>query len=147
MKEEEFRNNFIRDLRSNGINVVNMRGGTFDLIVEGRRPFVCEVKRITSGGHRGFKESEKGFSFTKEQTSEILEMKFPPLVIAFCQKDCYFLEPDWVKREVIDLREYETAIMYFSVRPFPPARTYAEILKEIIKFVTNIKQDDVISQL
>lgn len=136
MKEKEFRNNLIRDLKSRGINVINMCGGTFDLIVEGKRPFICEVKRITSGGLRGFKESENGFSFTKEQTSEILKMRFPPFVVAFHQKDFYFLEPDWVKREVTDLKEFETAIMYFSVRPFPPAKTYAEILEEIIKFVT-----------
>lgn len=136
VKEEEFRNNLIRDLQSRGINVVNIRGGTFDLIIEGKRPFVCEVKRIISGGHRGFKESEKGFSFTKEQTNEILKMRFPPFVIAFHQRDCYFLEPNWVEREVTDLKEYETAIMYFSVRPFPPAKTYAEILEEVIKFVT-----------
>lgn len=135
LKEDEFRNNLVRDLQSNGINVVNMRGGTFDLIIEGWRPFVCEVKKITVGGHRGFKENEKGFSFTKEQTSEILKMKFPPFVIAFHQKECYFLEPDWVKREVTDLKEYDTAILYFSVRPFPSAKTYAEVIEEVTKFI------------
>jgi len=94
LREEEFKNNVIRDLQSSGVNVVNMRGGTFDLIIEGKRPFVCEVKRITTEGHRGFKEMEKGFSFTREQTSEILKMRFPPFVIAFHQEECYFLEPD-----------------------------------------------------
>lgn len=136
MKEDEFRDKLIRGLQSNRINVVNLRQGTFDLIVEGVRPFVCEVKQITKGGHRGFKEDEKGFSFTPEQTSEILKIKFPPFVVAYYENDCYFLDPEWVKREVTDLKEYDKAIMYFSVRPFPPAKTYNEILNEIIEFVT-----------
>lgn len=130
----------MRDLLSRDINTVNMRQGTFDLIIEGSRPFICELKQITEGGLRGFKESEKGFSFTPEQTGEILKMKFPPFVIAFflthSGKDCYFLDTEWVKREVTDLKEFDRAIMYFSVRPYPPAKTYAETVKEVIKFVT-----------
>jgi len=136
MKEDEFRDKLIRDLKSKKINVVNLRRGSFDLIVEGIRPFVCEVKKIKKGGHRGFEENEKGFSFTPEQTSEILKMKFPPFVIAYYRNDYYFLNPKWIKREVTDLKKYKRAIMYFSVRPFPPAKNYNEILREIIKFVT-----------
>jgi hypothetical protein len=98
LEEQEFRDKLVSDLQLSGINVVNMRAGTFDLIIEGKRPFVCEVKRITSKGLRGFQENEKGFKFSKEQTSEILKMKFPPFVVAFHQKECYFLEPDWVAR-------------------------------------------------
>ena len=137
MKEEEFRNNLISDLNSQNINVINLKGGTFDIIIEGNRPFIGEIKRVTKGGHRGFEENEKGFSFTEEQTKEIHKMRFPPFVVAFYQKDCYFLEPDWVKREVADLIEYKTAILYFSVRPFPTPMTYSEIIKEIIKFINN----------
>ena len=137
MKEEEFRNNLISDLNSRDINVINLKGGTFDIIIEGNRPFIGEIKRVTQGGHRGFEESEKGFSFTEEQTKEIPKMRFPPFVIAFYQNDCYFLEPNWVKREVTDLIDYKTAILYFSVRPFPTPLTYSEILEEIIKFIKN----------
>jgi len=136
VKEKELQNTLIRDLQSKGINVVNLRGGTFDLIVEGTRPYVCDLKRISSG-LRGFPEDEKGFKFTKEQTKEILKMKFPPFAVAFDNDDYYFLPPDWVKREVEDLKEFNTAIMMLNIRPFPPAKTYAEILKEIVVFVTS----------
>ncbi len=135
MKEEKFRNRLIRDLDSRGVNVVNLKGGTFDIIIEGNRPIIGEIKRITKGGHRGFEEDEKGFSFTEEQSKEIPKMKFPPFVVAFYENEIYFLDPNWVKREVTDLMEYKTAIMYFSVRPFPTPITYSELIEKIIKFI------------
>jgi hypothetical protein len=137
MMEDEFRDKLIQDLKKKNINVVNLRRGSFDLIIEGTRPFLCEIKQITIGGHRGFEENQKGFSFTPEQTREILKMKFPPLVIAYFKNKYYFLDPEWIKKEVTELEEYKRAIMYFSVRPFPPAKNYNEILYEIVKF-TNI---------
>jgi hypothetical protein len=142
LREGEFRDKLVSDLQSSGINVVNMRGGTFDLVIEGKRPFVCEVKRIKLGGCRGFPEpNAKCFKYSEEQTIEILKMKFPPFVVAFYQKECYFLEPDWVKENVTDLKEFKVAIMDFNARQFPPAMTYAEVLKEIIKFVSNNGSD------
>lgn len=120
-----------------GVNVINLKGGTFDIIIEGKRPFIGEIKKITKGGHRGFKENEKGFSFSEEQTKEIPKMRFPPFVVAFYHNECYFLEPDWVKREVTDLMDYKKAIMYFSIRPFPAATTYSEIIENIIDFIKN----------
>ena len=136
MEENDFRDRLIHDLESRGINVVNLRNGTFDLIVEGVRPFVCEVKQITDAGLRGFREKEKGFTFSSEQTREILKIQFPPFVVAYSDNDCFFLDPEWVKREVTDLKGYERAIMYFSVRPFPQPKAYDDILSEIVSFVT-----------
>ena len=136
MEEDEFRDHLVHDLESKGINVVNLRRGTFDLIVEGTRPFTCEVKQIAEGGLRGFKEDEEGFAFSSEQTKEILKIKFPPFVVAYHGNDFYFLDPEWVKREVTDLKEFERAIMYFSVRPFPRPQTYDELLSAIVRFVT-----------
>jgi len=133
--EAEFREASVHDLQKRSINVVNLHGGTFDLIVEGKRPFVCEIKRMAEGTR--FLGDEDGFKFTEEQTKEILRMKFPPFVIAFTEDDrYYFLPPDWTKEQVEDLKEYPTAIMMPSARQFPPAKSYAEVLEDILKFVT-----------
>jgi len=43
--ESEFQETLIRDSKRRGINVVGLHGGTFDLIVEGKRSFVCEIKK------------------------------------------------------------------------------------------------------
>jgi hypothetical protein len=48
----------------------------------------------------------------------------------------YFLHPEWVKEQVIDLKEFERAIMYFSVRRFPKPESYEELLNKIVRFVT-----------
>jgi len=133
--EEEFRNNLVQDLQSRGINVVNLRGGTFDLVIEGKRPYVCEIKRMTRGTR--FLGDEEGFKFTEAQTKEIKNMKFPPFIITFASGGRhYFLSPDWIKEQVEDLREYATAIMMPSARQFPPAMSYSRILEEIVDFVT-----------
>ena len=64
-------------------------------------------------------------------------MKFLPFVIAFTEDDrYYFLAPNWIKEQVGDLKEYPTAIMMPSARQFPPAKSYAEVLEDIVKFVT-----------
>ena len=136
MNEEEIRTKLIFDLNSRGVSIVNLKGGTFDIIIEGNRPFVGEIKRITVGGFRGFEEDEKGFSFTAEQSKAIPKMKFPPFVVAFYDNKYYFLTPEWVKREVTDLKEYRTAIMHFSVRPFPTPISYSELVKKIFRYVT-----------
>jgi len=103
--------------------------------VEGKRPFVCELKRMAKGTR--FLGDEEGFKFTEEQTKEILKMKFPPFVIAFTEDDrYYFLSPNWIKEQVGDLKEYPTAILMPSARPFPPAKSRAEIIEDIVKFVS-----------
>lgn len=135
MLEAEFRDAFILDLQKRGINVVNLHGGTFDLIVEGKRPFVCELKRMAEGTR--FLGDQEGFKFTEEQTKEILRMKFPPFVIAFTEDGrYYFLAPNWIKEQVEDLKEYPTAIMMPSARQFAPAKSYVEVLEDTVKFVT-----------
>ena len=135
MLESESQETIIHDLKSRDINVVNLHGGTFDLIVEGKRPFVCEIKRMAEGIR--FLGDEEGFKFTEDQTREIRNMRFPPFVVAFTEDGRhYFLSPDWIKEQVGDLKKYPTAIMMPSARQFPPAKSYQEILEEIIKFVT-----------
>jgi len=135
MNEREFQKRLMADLQKRGVNVVDFCKGTFDLLVEGVRPFVCEIK-LFGTGVRGFQEEEKGFVFTEDQTKEILRMKFPPFVVVSDDDKCYFLPPDWVKREVEDLKEFPKAIMMLSIRPFPIPKNYEETLEQIIAFVT-----------
>lgn len=133
MGERSFRERIIKDLKAKKINAVNLGQGCFDLLVEGKRPFVCEIKQIKLGT-RGFPEDDKQFKFTKEQTREILKMKYPPFVVAFWKNEYYFFKPDWIKKQVTDLEEYDEAIMSDKIRNFRAPINYKELLKEIINF-------------
>lgn len=92
------------------------------MIVEGKRPFICELKRMAKGTR--FLGDEEGFKLTEEQTKEISRMKFPLFVMAFTEDGrYYFLPPNWIKEQVEDLQEYPTAIMMSAARQFPPAKS------------------------
>ena len=116
MNEDDLRTIVIRDLHAKGINVINFKSGTFDLIVEGSNPIILELKMITGGEKRGFIEiaegNKKGFTFTEDQTREILKAKFPIYVLANDGHDYYLFDPKWVKFQVEDLKECDRAIIY-----------------------------------
>ena len=116
MNEEDLRTIIIRDLQAKGINVINFKSGTFDLMVEGSNSILLELKMITSGGARGLIETEegnkKGFSFTEDQTRELLKTKFPVYVLANDGRDYYLFDPKWVRFQVEDLKGYDRAIVY-----------------------------------
>ena len=118
MNEEDLRTIVIRDLQAKGINVINFKSGTFDLIVEGSNPIILELKMITSGGKRGFieaqDENKKGFTFTEDQTRELLKTKFPIYVLANDGHNYYLFDPKWVKFQVEDLKRYDRTIVYES---------------------------------
>ncbi len=145
MNEEDLRTIVIRDLQAKGINVINFKSGTFDLIVEGSNPIVLELKMITGGGKRGFVEAEeenkKGFTFTEDQTREILKTKFPIYVLANDGHNYYLFDPKWVKFQVEDLKRYDRSIIYESrwndkdwniVQPI----TYDVAINNIVKIVS-----------
>ena len=145
MNEEDLRTIIIRDLHAKGINVINFKSGTFDLMVEGDNPFILELKMITGGGKRGFIETEegnkKGFTFTEDQTRELLKTKFPIYVLANDGHDYYLFDPKWVKFQVEDLKGHERAIIYESrwndkewnvVSPI----TYDVAINNIVKIVS-----------
>ena len=118
MNEEDLRTIVIRDLHAKGINVINFKNGTFDLMVEGSNSIILELKMITGGGKRGFIETEegnkKGFTFTEDQTRELLKTKFPIYVLANDGHDYYLFDPKWVKFQVEDLKGPDRAIVYES---------------------------------
>jgi hypothetical protein len=118
MNEEDLRTIVIRDLHAKGINVINFKSGTFDLMVEGSHSIILELKIITSGGNSGFIETEvgnkKGFTFTEDQTHELLKTKFPIYVLANDGHDYYLFDPKWVKFQVEDLKGHNRAIIYES---------------------------------
>lgn len=131
--EENFRDKLILDLRKLGINAVNLRGGTFDLIIEGNRPYVVELKRMRNKPIGVYDEGNRGFRFTEEQTREISQMKSPPIVIAFDKDEYYLLLPDWVKEETSSRLEFGTAIMSLKNCEFPNPLTYQQLVQEISK--------------
>ena len=116
MNEEDLRTIVIRDLHAKGINVINFKSGTFDLMVEGSNPIILELKIITGGGKRGFiengEENKKEFTFMEDQIREILKTKFPIYVLANDEHDYYLFDPKWVKFQVEDLKGHDRAIIY-----------------------------------
>ena len=144
MNEEDRRTIVIRDLQAKGINVINLKSGTFDLMVEGSKSILLELKMITGGGKRGFIETEegnkKGFSFTEDQTREILKTKFPIYVLANDGHDYYLFDPKWVKFQVEDLKGHDRAVVYefqwndSNWNSIPPI-TYDLAINNIVKIV------------
>jgi hypothetical protein len=118
MNEEDLKTIVIRDLHAKGINVINFKKGTFDLLVEGSNPIILELKMITAGGKKGFIETEEGnkkeFTFTEDQTRELKKTKFPIYVLANDGHNYYLFDPKWVKSQVEDLKESDKAIIYES---------------------------------
>ena len=100
MNEEDLRTLVIRDLQAKGINVINFKSGTFDLMVEGSTPIILELKLITGGGKSGLRnpdsENKKGFSFTEDQMRELLKTRFPIYVLANDEHNYYLFDPKWV---------------------------------------------------
>jgi hypothetical protein len=118
MNEEDLRTIVIRDLQAKGINVINFKSGTFDLMIEGSNTIILELKMITGVGTRGFKESQegnkKGFTVTDDQIRELLKTRFPIYVLANDGHDYYLFDPKWVKFQVEDLKRYDRTIIYES---------------------------------
>ena len=145
MNEDDLRTIVIRDLQAKGINVINFKSGTFDLLVEGSNPIILELKMITSGGKRGFIEAEaenkKGFTFTEDQTLELLKTKFPIYVLANDGHNYYLFDPKWVKFQVEDLKRYDRTIIYESRWNdkdwnIVPSITYDVAINNIVKIVS-----------
>jgi len=145
MNEEDLRTIVIRDLHAKGINVINFKSGTFDLMVEGSNPIILELKMITGGEKSGFRETEegnkKGFTFTEDQMRELLKTKFPIYVLANDGHDYYLFDPKWVKFQVEDLKGHDRAIIYefrwndTEWNVVPPI-TYDVAINNIVKIVS-----------
>ena len=142
MNEEDLRTLVIRDLHAKGINVINFKSGTFDLMVEGSHSIILELKTITgirtSGRIETGDGNKKGFIFTEDQMHELLKTKFPIYVLANDGHDYYLFDPKWVKFQVEDLKGRDKAIIYESrwndkdwnaVSPI----TYDVAIKNIVK--------------
>jgi hypothetical protein len=138
-----------KDLENRGINVVCLgENATFDLIIEGDRPYVVELKRVMSPPPGlPWEKKERGFRFTETQHSEIAKMKFPPLVLAFDEKGYYWFDPALVKREVKERDAYKKAIFASGPKTETPEfeviynnpLTYEDLLKKLEAFVKRSK--------
>lgn len=138
MLEHKFRDKLIQDLKQfkDRINVVNLHGGTFDLIIEGNRPYIIEIKKIRDKPIGVWDEENRGFIFSKEQTKEISRMKFPPIVVAFEKDKYYLLPPEWVQEEVKCRLEHGTAILSIKYCEFPSSLTYEKLIEELMRLTT-----------
>lgn len=139
MAEPEFKIKLIEDLGKRGINAVDLgETGTFDLIIEGQRPYVVELKKVTPDYSTHMQQ--KGFDFRRSQHREIEKMKFPPLVIGFDDKGCYWFEPERVKTEVTERHEYYESGQAARFRTpyfeeFSNPLTYEDFLKKLVRFI------------
>jgi hypothetical protein len=115
MNEEDLRTIVLRDLQAKGINVINFKSGTFDLMVEGNNSMILELKMITDVAKRGSIEAEdrkkKGFTFTEDQMRELRKTRFPVYILANDGHNYYLFDPRWVKFQVEDLKGHDRAII------------------------------------
>jgi len=100
MLEETLRNKVIRDLQAKRINVINLRKGTFDTLVDGTNPFLLELKVIKETERQEFKKEEPLFEYTEDQCDEIPKAKFPVYVLAKYDNDYFLFNPKWVRKHV-----------------------------------------------
>lgn len=144
MNEEDLRTIVIRDLHAKGVNVINFKTGTFDLMIEGSNPIILELKMITESGKRGYIEAEagnkKGFTFTEDQIPELLKTRFPIYILANDGHNYYLFDPKWVKFQVEDLKRHDRTVLdesrwndndWNSVSPI----TYDMAINNILKIV------------
>jgi len=146
MNEDDLRTIVIRDLHAKGINVIDFKSGTFDLMVEGSHSIILELKMITDIGKRGCIETgagnKKGFAFTEDQMHELLKTKFPIYILANDGHDYYLFDPKWVKFQVEGLKGHDRAILYESRwndtewNVVPPI-TFDVALNNIVKIVSH----------
>ncbi len=144
MNEEDLRLIVIRDLHAKGINVINFKNGTFDLLVEDGNALILELKMITADAKRGGMKTEggtkKGFTLTEDQVHEILKTRFPIYVLANDGHNYYLFDPKWLKSQVQNLKDHAQAILYESRwndsdwSSVPPI-TYDEAINTILKIV------------
>jgi hypothetical protein len=108
MNEEDLKTIVIRDLHAKGTNVINLKNGTFDLLIEGSNPIILELKMITNNAKKGYTETttetKKGFTFTEDQIHELLKTRFPIYVLANDGHNYYLFDPKWMKTQVEDLK-------------------------------------------
>ena len=138
MKENRFRNKLIQDLKQfkDRINVINLHGGTFDLIIEGNRPYIVEIKYMRDKPIGPYDEGNRGFILSEAQTEEICQMKFPPVVVAFEETKYYLLSSEWVQEEVKCRLEHGTAILSLKYCEFPNPLTYEKLIEELVRLTT-----------
>ena len=134
--EDQIRQKVIEDIENRGFNVINLGNGTFDLIIEGKRPYLVELK-IMKDSPRGFIEPDNfGFTFSNQQTMEISKTKYPPIVLAFdmdSKRDKnHLLMPEWVKEETEGRLGFDTAILSTKFCDFPKPIKYSELINKLL---------------
>ena len=135
--EEIFRIKFIQHLLKKDINSINLGNGTFDLIVEGNRPYIVEFKKLQILSLKENLVKNRGFFFTATQIKAISKMKFPPIVIAFdlFLDENYLFPPLWVQKEVVCREKYGEVLITTYFCEFPPSVTFEELINKISRFI------------
>lgn len=137
--ENQFRERIIIDLFNRGVIAHSLGSGTFDLILEGDKQQLVEIKRILYNLDGGFDPFNKGILFSKNQTKILSRMKFPPLVVAY---DCYnnnsyLLSPKLIKTEFPIYPHGCEAILYCKSKYFPKPTPYENLLIELPRYCTS----------
>ena len=115
MNEEDLKTIVLRDLHAKGVNVINLKNGTFDFLIEGSNPMILELKMITTSTKKGYTETQaenkKGFNFTEDQIHELLKTRFPIYVLANDGHNYYLFDPKWMKTQIQDLKGQNKTII------------------------------------
>jgi len=137
--EIEFREKLITDLYLKGITAHNLGSGIFDLLVEGDKQQLVELKRVSYNFKGEYDPFYRGIVFSENQTKVISRMKYPPVVIAY---DCYtnesyLITPKWLKNEFPIYPSGHKATIYVNSSNFPKAMEYSTLLDELHRYCVN----------
>lgn len=115
MNEDDLKTIVIRDLQAKGVNVINLKNGTFDALIEGDNPMILELKMITTTTKKGYtqtkNENTKGFTLTEDQVHELLKTRFPIYVLANDGHHYYLFDPKWMKTQVQNRKAQDNTII------------------------------------
>ena len=127
---------YYRPIYFKGITAISLGSGTFDLIIEGDKQNLVELKMISYNLGGEYDPYNKGIIFSENQTKTISRMKFPPIVVAYdyYSKDNYLIPPQSLKREFPIYPSGHKAILYCNYDYFPKAIKYKNLLEELSKY-------------
>jgi hypothetical protein len=135
VSEDAFRLRVIEDLEARGLNVVNMRRGTFDCLLDMPEPRMVEFKLMLDFRQRrgrGKIGDDFGIEFTESQSRELKKLQHSyPMVVIKAKQRYYLLTPSHIRDDMTHESRQKARRVIVSKKYFPPPLEYERLIDEI----------------
>lgn len=143
-KESEMRDRLLKDAKAIGIHLIDMRQGTFDLLLDAPVPRLIELKMVGENPHWVNVADHYGFKFGRAKTEEMGEMRNKALIpfVIGCdniwpdERRFYFITGESLKSAMdMKRRKYEKMIFnrHRENHLFREHVTWEEVLERLRK--------------